>query len=365
MSSRLVMKRRYDRLLAAVLLAGLIGSSWSGAALAQEDEEKGPKPVKLFDVEDTLKVTLHGPWREIMQKVKAQDAYPATLEFTDSLGRSQSIPLTVERRGITRQKVCKFPPIMLRFEKEAVKGTAFRGQKSVKMVTHCDKGDRWEQYNVKEFIAYRIYNLFTERSFRVRPLEITYVDSRYGKEEDPRFAFLIEDDSDVAKRNGLKKLDIKEIEPAQIEPRDGNRFSLFQYLTSNSDWSALTGPGEENCCHNGKLIGNDPNKDIYVVPYDFDSSGMVDAHYAAPNEALPIKTVTQRLYRGFCVHKASLEATRQEFLAKEQQIYDLFRNEPRLSDRFKKSVPAYLGEAFDVLRDDQKFEKQITQKCRK
>ena len=354
-----------SKLVAVAALAVLVSGSWTVIALAQEKEDKGPKPVKLFDVEDTLAVTLHGPWREIVQKVKNADPYPATIEFTDSLGRTQSIPLTVERRGITRQKVCKFPPIMLNFEKDAVKGTAFRGQKRVKMVTHCDKGDRWEQYNVKEYVTYRIYNLFTERSFRVRPLDITYVDSKTGKREDPRFAFLIEDDSDVAKRNGLKKLDIKEIEPVQIEPRDGNRFSLFQYLVSNSDWSALTGPGEEDCCHNGKLIGSDPNKDIYVVPYDFDSAGVVDAHYAAPNEALPIKTVTQRLYRGFCFHNATLEETRQEFLAREQQIYDLFRNEPRLSERFKKSVPDYLGEAYDIFRDDAKFQKQITQKCRK
>jgi len=365
MKSGFGITHRFGKMLAAVALAGLVTVSWTGVLLAQEKEDKGPKPVKLFDVEDTLKVTLHGPWREIMQKVKVQDPYPATMEFTDSLGRSQSIPLTVERRGITRQKVCKFPPIMLNFEKETVKGTAFRGQKRVKMVTHCDKGDRWEQYNVKEFIAYRIYNLFTPRSFRVRPLEITYVDSKHGSEEEPRFAFLIEDDSDVAKRNKLEKLDIKEIEPVQIEPRDGNRFSLFQFLISNSDWSALTGPGEEDCCHNGKLIGSDPNKDIYVVPYDFDSAGMVDAHYAAPNEALPIKTVTQRLYRGFCFHNPTLEETRQEFLAREQQIYDLFLNEPRLSERHKKSVPDYLGEAYDIFRDDTKFQKQIREKCRK
>ena len=363
MNTNIFSARTSKGLFFPTLLVILLGVCSIGQALAQEEDE-GPKPDKLFEVEDTLRVTLNAPWREIVQKVKNPDPYPATIEFTDSLGRTQSVPLTVERRGITRQKVCKFPPIMLRFEKEAVKGTAFRGQKSIKMVTHCDKGDRWEQYNVKEFLAYRIYNLFTERSFRVRPLEITYVDSRYGKQEEPRFAFLIEDDSEVAKRNDLEKLDIKEIEPQQIEPRDGNRFSLFQYMISNSDWSALTGPGEEDCCHNGKLIGNDPARNIYVVPYDFDSAGLVDAHYAAPNEGLPIKSVTQRLYRGFCVHQPTLEETRQEFLAKEQQVYDLIRNEPRLSPRFKKSLPEYLGEFYDVLRDEKKYDKIIIQKCR-
>ena len=354
---------RFGRVIFPALVSALIGGMWFAPVLAQE--EKGPKAEKLFDSEDTLAVTLHAPWRDIVQKTKNPDPYPASIDFTDSLGKTHSIPLTVERRGITRQAVCKYPPIMLRFEKEAVKGTTFRGQKAIKMVTHCDKGDRWEQYYVKEMLAYQIYNLFTERSFRVRPLSITYADSKTGGKEDPRFAFLIEDDSDLAKRNDLQKIELKDIEPIQIESHDANLFSLFQLLISNADWSALTGPGEEKCCHNAKLIGNDPNKDIYVVPYDFDSSGMVDAHYAAPNEGVPIKSVTQRLYRGFCIHNPTLGTARKEYLDKEQQIYDLIRNEPRLSARFKKSLPLYLGEFFDILRDDAKYDKQVIQKCRK
>ena len=48
-------------------------------------------------------------------------------------------------------------------------------------------------------------------SFRVRPLQATYLDSDSGEEVDSRFAFLVEDDSDVAKRNGLEKVDVGRI----------------------------------------------------------------------------------------------------------------------------------------------------------
>jgi hypothetical protein len=210
-----------------------------------------------------------------------------------------------------------------------------------------------------------MYNLFTERSFKARPLLITYVDSVKGKKQDPRFAFLIEDDSDVAKRNELEKLDILEIDPDQLEPVEASRFALFQYMIANVDWSSLSGPDPKKCCHNAKLIGLDPNENVYAVPYDFDSSGLVDAHYAAPNEVLPINSVTQRLYRGFCEHNSTLEGAKQEFLDNEQAIYDLVSSESRLSTRSLKNVNKFLAKFFGVLRDQKKWNKLIIGKCRK
>ncbi len=352
-------------------LCGLIFTiaavSWAFSVQAQEAaaESKAPKPDKLFSTRETLEVTLHAPWRDIVKNEDVKTPYPATIEFTDSMGQTQSIELTVERRGLTRQRVCQFPPIKLRFDKEKVKGTTFRGQKSIKMVTHCDKGDRWEQYYIKEMLAYYMYNLFTERSFKARPLSITYVDSKKGKKQDPRFAFLIEDDSDVAKRNELEKLKILEIDPDQLEPIDASRFALFQYLIGNVDWSALSGPDPKKCCHNAKLMGLDPNVNVYAVPYDFDSSGLVDAHYAAPNESLPINSVTQRLYRGFCEHNSTLESAKQEFLDNEQAIFDLVSSEGRLSTRSQKNMNKYVAKFYGVLKDQKKWNKFIIGKCRK
>ena len=338
----------------------------SANLLAQDaDGSNEAKPEKLFKSENTLAVTLSAPWRDIVRNEEVQDPYPATIQYTDESGQPRTLPLTVERRGLTRQRVCKYPPIKLKFDKETVKGTLFRGQKSIKMVTHCDKGDRWEQYYIKEMLAYQMYNLVTDRSFRVRPLSITYVDSEKGSTDDPRFAFLIEDDSDVAKRNDLKKLKVIEVEPDQLEPMESSRFALFQYLIGNVDWSALSGPKENKCCHNAKLIGDNEQTNIYAVPYDFDSAGIVDAHYAAPNENLPIRRVTDRLYRGFCASNSTLPAARQEFLALEPQILGLVQNEPLLSKRNVRVAERYLEEFFDTLKDDSSFNKRITAKCRK
>ncbi|MEJ8567377.1 hypothetical protein [Elongatibacter sediminis] len=336
-------------------------------ASAQEETQPAgdAKPLKLFESETELALEIEAPWRRLIRDRSNEDPYPATLTWTDETGRTQSVPATVERRGLTRQRVCDFPPIRLRIDKTDVKGTTFRGQKSLKMVTHCDKGKRWEQYYVKEYLAYVLYNQVTDLSFRARPLEVRYVEAEGGSSQSGKFAFLIEDDSDVAKRNDLKKIDLFEIDPEQLEPVTASEYALFQLMIGNVDWSSLGGPGSEKCCHNAKLIGTDTQADLVAIPYDFDSSGIVDAHYAAPNDNLPIRYVTQRLFRGFCVHNPTLPAAREKFLGLETQMLEAVQNLPQLSGRSVKVVSRYLEDFFDILKNDRSFEKNVIRKCRK
>jgi len=352
------------------LIAVLISTLFAFCVLAANAtaEEETQKPAKLFSTEETLEVTLKAPWRELVRDADYQGAYPAQIEYRDSNGVSNTMEITVERRGVKRQEACRFPPIRLRMEKDVVKGTTFRGETSLKMVTHCESSSRYDQYYVLEMLAYRMYNLMTDYSFRVRPLDVTYVDSDKGKTEGPRFAFLIEDDSDVAKRNGIKKLNIPRIHPNRLDPYETSLMALFQYMIGNVDWAALRGPDPEECCHNVKLLGPEPlqEADLAVaLPYDFDSSGLVDAPYAAPHESLPIRTVTQRLYRGYCVHNASLEDARQRILSQKSAILALIEQESRLKSGTKKKALRYLDDFFETIEDDQDFNDDIIRQCRR
>ena len=332
---------------------------------AARQEGMRENPPGLFSADTPLRITLTGPWREFKREKDSSVVYSATLNYTDKKNVPLSMPLKVEPRGITRLKVCKFPPAKLVLDKQAIKGTAFRGNKSLKLVTHCANGERWARYPVREMLAYRIFNLITERSFRVRPLSVTYVDSVHNDVDGPHFAFLIEDDSALAKRNDLEKLDIPKPRLSQLDPVESNRFALFQFLIGNTDWAVLAGPSPDRCCHNSELIGAQGKNSIFAVPYDFDSSGLVDAHYAAPNALLPIQSNRERLYRGFCVNNASLETVRQEFLLQETRILALFRNEIGLAASSREAAQAYLTKGFDILRDDGKFAALVTGKCRK
>ena len=338
-----------------------------GLLLAEDAPTQG-KPPRLFQSEDVLAITLTAPWNEIERNRKYQGAYPATIEYTGPDGAKLTHKLTVERRGLKRQEACRIPPIRLRFEKEEVKGSLFRGQKSLKMVTHCENSTRFDQYYLLEMAAYRIYNRVTDYSFRVRPLSVTYRDSKKGDSDADRFAFLIEDDSDVAERHGLKNLDIGRTLPSRLDKATSSDMALFQMMIGNLDYSPLRGPDPQECCHNVKLIAPRPLEQgdtIWPIPYDFDASGIVDAPYAVPPAGLGVRSITQRLYRGYCAHNGTLQESRRKIIGLEPEIMAVLDGDPRLSSRSKKKAGRFLEKYFELIRDDRDFERQVVMKCRK
>lgn len=321
------------------------------------------KSEKLFGSDQVLKVEIEAPWRKLIRK-KSDKRWPATLVMTDSSGETHRIALTVERRGISRQKVCDFPPIRLRFDKDSVEGTLFDGEGALKLVTHCDDGERWTQYYVLEMLAYQIYNLITDYSFRVRELEVLYTDIDRNREPDPKFGFVIEDVDELADRHGLKELDFQRVSSSRLERTTMSQLALFEFMIGNLDWSALTGPGNV-CCHNIKMIGTSQDAETVIpVPYDFDSTGFVDAHYALPPDKLPVRSVRTRLYRGYCIHNDTMPAARKKFLDAEADIMSLVRKEPELNKRSREGALDYLNDFFDILKSDEAFEESVTSKCR-
>jgi len=318
-------------------------------------------PVPLFSSSEALELTIRAPWRELRREDAEQGPYDATLQLQGN--GDEPLPLTVEKRGVSRQELCTMPPIRLRFSEDDVEDTLFAGNRSLKVVTHCKRGNRWQQYYVLEMLAYRLYNRITELSFRVRPVSLSYEDAASDKVDGPHFAFLIEDDRLVGNRSGLDKLEVREVSPSQFSSLQASRFSLFQYLIGNTDFSPLSSV-EGDCCHNAKLIGEESLEPVHPVPYDFDSSGWVDPHYAVPPEQLPIRDVTQRLFRGFCTHNDGLETARQEFLAARMDLVEIVESEPRLTDRNRRKALRYLERFFEIIEDDRSFALQITEQCR-
>lgn len=339
----------------------LIGVAWLLAAMGTA-AGAGERP--LFESGSALSVTLQAPWSELVRSGKDKRRHAAVLSYTDAQGTTRRIEATVEARGLTRLRFCQFPPLRIRFAKAATAGTEFAGQRSLKMVTHCKGGQDFAQYYVKEMLAYRIYNQVTDLSYRVRPLDITYVDSANGKANGPRFAFLIEDTDHMARRNGLKHDQTARFQPGDFDPLALGRLMLFQYLIGNTDFAVLSGPQDDECCHNTRVIGSGDPRARIAVPYDFDSAGMVNASYAAPHESLPIKNNKQRLYRGFCQHNPALEQVRSEFLGHRKAIFDLIQSEQRLSAKRRLELARYLEQFYTTLGSDDAFARQLSGKCR-
>jgi len=324
------------------------------------------KPPKLFEDDSEMQVTLSGPWRVIKRNKEDDELYPAQLSYTGADGNQHSLDVEVAPRGLTRRlKVCDFPPLKVHFDKQKTKGTEFRGNKSLKLVTYCQTNTKYEQYYIKEFLTYRIYNLITDYSFRVRPMMIDYSDSQNKDSSITRFGFLLEDLDDVAKRNDMEKLSIARIPYKDLDEKTISHFSLFQYMIGNLDWAATDGPEEDSCCHNAKLIGKS-NEAIpkYGVPYDFDASGLVNAHYAQPPNSLKVRNIRQRLYRGFCPSNPQMPQSVSLFNDKKAEILALFENNTHLTEKSRERAIDYIEEFYQTINDPKRLKKEITDKCR-
>ena len=353
------MKTKLNFVLCMVLVSSLFLTTTS---FAKDDK----KPPKLFATNTEMKVTFSGPWHRIQRNVKEDAMYPVQLTYTGADGQQHTIDAEVAPRGVTRRfKVCKFPPLKIHFNKKEMKGTEFRGNKSLKLVTYCNTNTKYEQYYIKEFLVYQIYNLITEYSFRARPMMIEYKDSEKGGNSITRMGFLIEDTDDVAKRNDAEKLKMARVPYNQFDPVEASYFSMFQYLIGNLDWAATDGPDEDSCCHNSKLIGaSEDQNPKYSIPYDFDASGLVDAHYASPPDGLRVRNVRQRLYRGFCMYNDTLPQAADLFRERKTDILALFKNNAHLSDRNRNDAIKYIEDFYKIIDKPKHYEREFIDKCR-
>jgi hypothetical protein len=81
-------------------------------------------------------------------------------------------------RGKSRAVACQFPPLLLNFPAKELGGTWFDGENRLKLATHCEQNEAFERYQAIEYTAYRVLNLLTDTSLRVRPVEVTYYDTK-------------------------------------------------------------------------------------------------------------------------------------------------------------------------------------------
>ena len=168
---------------------------------------------------------------------------------------ADSHAIKLSARGITRRKgdVCQFPPLRIDFAAAPAATSLFRGQKRLKLVTHCRQSPGFQQYVLLEFATYRLFNVLTPASFQVRLATVDYVDAG-GKPPISRIGFFIEDTDDAARRNGLREARVgARIQTAQLSARDAARVAVFEYMIGNLDWSTRAGPPGDGCCHNSRL----------------------------------------------------------------------------------------------------------------
>jgi hypothetical protein len=323
------------------------------ATLVLPLEAFAAKPRPLFESDATLNLTLSGPIRDLSRKTGAA---PVAGVLKVEGPAPETLAVTLTTRGMTRRmpQICAFPPLRVIFAAKPPETSLFRGQKSLKLVTHCQSPDRYEQGLLLEYDAYRLYRALTPESFGARLAKVNYTDTD-GSSITSHMAFFLEDINDVAKRNGQKRLrGFHTISQTQLDPGAAARFAVFEYMISNLDWAMTAGQPGQDCCHNSRLLGAPGvTTGLVGIPYDFDYSGLVDASYAVPPDGIHVSSVRVRRYRGFCEHNTQAQAEMADVLARRASLVAIIDQTPGLNDYYRQKADRYLGEFFDEIASPQ------------
>jgi hypothetical protein len=344
-------------LVASFALAQGVDETPAAAALRirKEDAEKRA----LFQSEDTLKVTLEGNFGALARERDPEHAktYSGVIRTTGPNNEAVEVPVQLTIRGSLRRKTCDFVPLKVAFAKDRAKGTIFEMRGSgVKLVTHCHNTGEDEQYILREYLAYRLGNIVTNRSFRARLAHVTYIDSDKKKTVATRYAIFLEDDDDVARRLEGKIVD-DEFRFEQLHPVALLQMSLFEYMIGNTDFSIFAR-------HNVRIVQG-PAGLVYPIPYDFDVSGLVNVPYAIPDPRLHIQSLTERVYRGPCRTPEQMEPFLNILRTKKDSVAAAIESVPDMTVTNRHQAEAFLNGFFSLIDKPSRVKHELIDHCLK
>ena len=312
----------------------------------------------LFDRADPLALDVYMDTKALCRDPRRDrcDDLPAELAYRDDDGAERRIEVSLRSRGRFRDETgdCSLPALFV-FFRGATAGTLFEGQSMLPLTTHCRTSPQYEQYVLKEHLAYRIYNALTDKSLRTRLARVTYHDTSGRTESLTRYAFFVEHFDSLAKRHDAvvwkpERFDVLDADPVEMATLD-----VFEYMIGNTDWSAVFN-------HNVVLIRDAAGR-ATAVPYDFDFSGLVDAEYASVAPELPIRHVRQRWFRGVCRPDTDWPRVFSAFQERRGAIEHLTRSSG-LPSTAQDDALRYLDGFFATLSSTAERERDIVSACR-
>jgi hypothetical protein len=315
----------------------------------------------LFQSAAPLEFTLTASFNEINKdhNPESKKRYPGVLTVAGSDGAPKSISVQLSARGHFRRMArnCSMVPLRVEFPRKGeMAGTPFDGQTTLKLGTGCESSKEFEQYTLREYLAYPLYNMVTPLSFRARLGRATYADEKSTKKTNAHYAIFIEHENDVARRNEGRIVELPRVVFNDVEPQTLTRTMLYEYMVGNTDVSIWA-------LHNVVLVQN-PARTLFVVPYDFDLAGLVHAPYAIPDRRLGLRSVLDRMYRGPCRSIEELDAAAAPFRAKKADMLALVESMRDLDSSGRNEVKDYLESFFRTIEKPDSIKKQFVNGCK-
>ena len=328
------------------------------ALIASDNDQK--KKCPLFSSSEALELVIQMDMHKVLNDKSEEPEYsPALLIHNISDKHIQTFNIKIRARGKTRRiaDICEFPPLKINFAKKSTVNTVFEGQDKIKMVTHCNESEDYQNFAMLEYLSYKTYNTLTENSYRVRLVNVTYRDIRQKYPDITKSGFLIEDDELMAERIRGKISEKKIWSSDSCDQKAVDIFSVFQFMIGNTDWWIHTR-------HNVDLVSLEDDK-LVPIPFDFDGAGLLNTPYAVPSPQLPILNVRDRYFKNECftTNYDHYEEIVSLFNSRRAAISQMIDEADFLDKKYRRSTMRYVDDFYEIINNEADFTKYIIQNC--
>ena len=315
----------------------------------------------LFQSQKILSLKLMYSNKDLKNKTNDSTYIKTTLFYKEENEIWKELGIEIRKRGNFRLKNCYYAPVKIKIKKSKRKGTLFEDNKKLKLVLPCFSNKNKNDYIIKEYMAYKLFEIISPYHFNTRLVAVSYTENigKKTKLHDLK-GILIEDDKNVAKRHGGDIID-RSINPMNHDPVTSVYNAFFEFMIGCTDFSTTYQ-------HNQKLLF--ANKKIIPIPYDFDVSGLVNPSYAIgsgeKSKDLGLSSVTERLYRGFKRDLKIIQQVREEFLIKKNTIIETVASLKPYFENPKEFLKAkdYILEFYEIIENNERFANEVTDKLR-
>ncbi|MCA0132059.1 hypothetical protein [Winogradskyella alexanderae] len=322
---------------------------------AQPDQIKKSNKLRLFEENKSLPIKFKYSKKQLKNETNDSTYMIAEMSYEKHNGIWDTLEVKIRARGNFRRKSCFFTPIKLKVSKKNAKGTLFEKNRKLKVVFPCLNEYLKDDYVMKEYIIYKMYEVVMPYHFKTRLIEVEFDDVKNKKIKTYQLkGFLIEDYDKVAKR--LEGRVVKRaFYPQGYDDLFAVRNAMFQFMVGNTDFSATYS-------HNSKVIYVD--KKFVPIPYDFDMSGFVNTSYSVVSKTrkaeLPIENVTERYYMGYRRDIKLFEKVRLEFLNNRKELLSVIDNHKNYfeSQQSFETAKSYIKGFFKILEDRNTFKRR-------
>lgn len=309
-----------------------------------------PAAFSLFENDSIIDVTLKSDLKLLVKNKHREEYQPAELTITRPSGETVVKEVKIKSRGNRRKEVCYYPPIRVKFDKDDY------AYNKLKWVIPCQSNEGAEQLLLKEYICYKIYRTYTDRSFRTALMRVKFVDTGRDNKEFTSYSFVIEDIDQIADQLGGREYDPVVLREKILDKDLLTLYTMFQYMIGNTDWHVSNS-------HNIKAVTDPAVGAVVLLPYDFDYSGVVNASYAVPHESLRIKSVTERHNKGSCLPEDLSLKYREILLEKRAEIDDLIRSFPYYKKKTGDLTAQYIEDFFDEIESEKRAKSIFSVNC--